>query len=233
MGARNVGKVLQQKMQHDEPVNRGTTINSARRYAATRNQELKFSKGKPQQENTFTMHGVHEWVLQQDGDMSHAQPSNKATAVYSKPYKHSRLSIIPLWPGCSPDLSPIENFWAVMQGHANRVGYHTLDTYRKQQKKAIRGAKVERFDKYYIYMPKRLSQCISNNGERMLYKLYLSARCNVASFANSMSNSKGTTCFPHSTQLCSHGMAAIAMGTCMGLIVSQLHGCNELDVLGC
>jgi hypothetical protein len=113
--------MLQQTMQQDEPFNKGTVINSARRYAATRNKEVKFSKGKPLQDNTFTMHGVHEWVLHQDGDRSHKQPSNKAIAAHSKLYEHSRLSILPLWHACSPDLSPIENVWAVMQGHANRV----------------------------------------------------------------------------------------------------------------
>jgi hypothetical protein len=63
-----------------------------------------------------------------------------------------------------------------------------LASFKKQQKKAIREAKLDWFDNYYIYMPKRLTQYIDNNGERIPCLLYFFERCNAALFANSMSN---------------------------------------------
>lgn len=288
-GARNVARVLRQKMQPDVSVSKDTVISSARRHAATRKEKIKFTKGKPQQalsqqhkdarvafciankrrdwrkvmftdrkrfylrypgskvhkgtwvivgqkpqaftassplclnvylgitpygatachfvsgtsgmkskyktksgstarnictseyfdvvhdtllpqgDKIFNEHGVHDWVLQQDGDRSHAKPSRDALDAYSKQHKHSRVSILPVWPACSPDLSPIENFWAVLQEHVNRVGCRTLASFKKQLKMAIKGANAEWFDNYYISMPKRLSQCIAKNGERISF----------------------------------------------------------------
>jgi hypothetical protein len=90
VGARNVGQALQQTLQFDKPVSTGTVISSARRYAATCKKEIKFSKGKPQGDMIFNKHGVHDWVLQQDGHRAHAQPSQHALAAYSKQHKHNR-----------------------------------------------------------------------------------------------------------------------------------------------
>ena len=117
----------------------------------------------------FKQHGITSWVMQQDNDRCHATASQNALHDYLRRHKDSNIKILQGWPAHSPDLSPIENLWAVVQRKANSLGCTTFQSFRRAVMKIIKKAPVTWFENYYESMQARLQQCIANKGARINY----------------------------------------------------------------
>lgn len=115
----------------------------------------------------FKEHKITEWVLQQDNDRCHAVASHDGLKDYISKHKKSKIEILHGWPAHSPDLSPIENFWASVQREANSMGCRTFYGFKRAVMKIIREAPSSWFEHYYETMNARLEQCIANNGARI------------------------------------------------------------------
>jgi hypothetical protein len=112
-------------------------------------------------------HG-EDWVLQQDNDPTHKVASEKAVrdwnaSLRKKGSQQGRVQVMKGWPPNSPDLSIIENCWAITK---RRVAARKCDTFAD-----FTQAVKEVFSKIepkplYRSIPKRIKQCIKAKGDR-------------------------------------------------------------------
>jgi hypothetical protein len=109
------------------------------------------------------------WILQQDGDRSHSVASNCAVDAYNKCFPETNIEILPQWPANSPDLSPIENLWAVVEAKANAMGCKTFNEYVKCVVQQIQDTPPAHLRNYYKSMKGRLQECINKGGNRINY----------------------------------------------------------------
>lgn len=110
----------------------------------------------------------HDWVIQQDNDPTHRRASQRAVHDWNESLNKrraagGRVSILQRWPPNSPDLSIIENCWAITN---SRVLATKCDTFADFTR-AVR----ENFQKInatplYASIPSRIMQCISAQGGR-------------------------------------------------------------------
>lgn len=117
----------------------------------------------------FKKHGITSWIMQQDNDRSHASASHDALHDYLRRQKDSNIKLLLGWPAHSPDLSPIENFWAVVQMKANSMGCKTFMGFKRTVMQIIRKAPITWFENYYGSMQARMQQCIAKKGARINY----------------------------------------------------------------
>ena len=79
----------------------------------------------PEGARIFGNQGISQWVLQQDNDPTHKRGSQQALDKYQAQFK-SAPQILPNWPPNSPDLSPIENAWGIVQAKLDARGCEWL-----------------------------------------------------------------------------------------------------------
>lgn len=107
------------------------------------------------------------WILQQDGDRSHSVASKSAVDAYNKIFHESHISILPQWPANSPDLSPIENLWAVVQAKADATGCQAFREYQNSVVTIIKNTPLAHLSNYFKSMKGRLKKCIEKGGSRI------------------------------------------------------------------
>jgi DDE superfamily endonuclease len=113
------------------------------------------------------------WLLQQDNDPCHKVGSMQALEQFNQHGRH-HVQLLRDWPPNSPDLSPIENLWGILQrgilqSRVNRRGCETF-----QQFKAAVFEEWERVDLPLLQslmgsMHSRMRQCIEANGGKIDY----------------------------------------------------------------
>ena len=112
--------------------------------------------------------GGREWTLQQDGAKIHWTPNNVLTIK-----NHMADRVIDDWPANSPDLSPIENVWALMDWQLKMSGEYDLSTMKLPEYKAAVLAEWESvctpelLKKLCGGMHKRMRECIAQKGEKI------------------------------------------------------------------
>lgn len=115
----------------------------------------------------FTSGGEPKWVLQQDGDPTHGA----AHPVVAKHNASGRLpvQVLPGWPGNSPDLSPIENVWAIVDARVAKLGCKTFSEFTKAVDKAFRDISPGTLKRLFESMAGRMEQCIAKGGAKIRY----------------------------------------------------------------
>lgn len=68
------------------------------------------------------------------------------------------------WPPNSPDLSPIENVWGIIQQRANKAGCKTFDEFKAKVNGLFKGLSKETLERLYNSMKSRMQECIRNKG---------------------------------------------------------------------
>lgn len=115
----------------------------------------------------FKKHGITSWIMQQDNDRSHTPAAQHALLAFLKRNKDCTIEILQGWPPHSPDLSPIENFWAIVQMKADSRGCKSFTAYKRAVLQIIREAPITWFQHLYESMHGRLVQCIAQQGARI------------------------------------------------------------------
>ena len=121
----------------------------------------------PGGEGIFSSVGKRSWVLQQDKDPTHGA----ASAMVDK---HNRLritcvEILPDWPGNSPDLSPIENVWAIVGAKVDKLGCKTFAQFKKAVNRTFQNLPKATLVNLLDSVPKRMRLCLEKDGGRIRY----------------------------------------------------------------
>ena len=103
------------------------------------------------------LQNMSEAIFQQDGAPAHSSKmaqewcNNNLSSFWKKG----------TWPGNSPDLSPIENLWAILQKELDTLEPATsLDGLKKQLEKAWKSIKPEVLENLYNCMPNRIKNVL-------------------------------------------------------------------------
>ena len=115
----------------------------------------------------FSTQGVSTWVLQQDND-----PTHKVAIPVVEEWnaQHaSSVSILKDWPPSSPDLSPIENFWAYLQAKMDAKGCSTFAEFKAALYQEAKATPLHIFSNLVGSMKKRLAICIKRGGQKTSY----------------------------------------------------------------
>lgn len=112
-------------------------------------------------------HG-HNWVLQQDNDPTHAAASAMAVKAWnatlvSQGIKGGKVTIMANWPPNSPDLSIIENVWAMVQKRVDKAGCANFTDFKAKVVEEL--AKINPV-KLFASIPERMHECIQAKGDR-------------------------------------------------------------------
>jgi len=108
--------------------------------------------------------GLSSWILQQDNDPTHKQPSKQALEEWAKKHPGQTVTILKDWPPSSPDLSPIENVWAMVQQEAQKAACNTFDEYKAKVNELFCNISKETLKKLINSMKSRMQECIKNRG---------------------------------------------------------------------
>lgn len=115
----------------------------------------------------FNAQGMGTWVLQQDND-----PTHKIAGEAIKDWNYKKVSSVKLmanWPPNSPDLSPIENLWSMVQARVNAQGCENFTCFKAAVEKELRNTPKEVLESLVMSMPKRMKKVIEAGGDRIKY----------------------------------------------------------------
>lgn len=119
----------------------------------------------PEGNRIFSGQGISSWVLQQDND-----PTNKGGVAAALPAFNGQhtttVELLPEWPANSPDLSPIENLWAIVQGRVDAAGCKTFEDFKATLLREWQAVSFQLCGKLISSMHERLVKCIEMEGSR-------------------------------------------------------------------
>lgn len=114
----------------------------------------------------MTGQGFSSWVFQQDNDPCH----KVASGVIKEWCQRTGYSVSLLpWPPSSPDLSPIENVWAIVQAEVDALGCKTFEEYKQAIKKHIQNLPKTLLKSLFDSMKSRVAEVIRLKGGRTGY----------------------------------------------------------------
>ena len=119
----------------------------------------------PEGNRICSAEGFSSRVLQQDNDPTH---STTKAAIANYNGKHTtQVSLLPNWPANSPDLSPIENLWAIVEGRVDAAGCKTFEEFKQTLIAQWDQVSKKLCKKLMNSMEGRLQQCIAQQGGRI------------------------------------------------------------------
>lgn len=110
--------------------------------------------------------GKSSWVFQQDNDPCHRAASSVIEDWNKR--KGSSISLLS-WPPNSPDLSPIENVWARVQGEVDALGCKTFEQYEQAIKEHIKNLPKSYLKSLFDSMKSRVAEVIRLEGGKTGY----------------------------------------------------------------
>lgn len=113
----------------------------------------------------FSAQGMSAWVLQQDGDPTH-RAAQAVVDSWNEQRGQGTVSILPGWPGNSPDLSPIENVWAWVDAQVAAKGCQNFQEFCHEIDQTFQNIPKEMLQNLFASIPRRLQKCIENDGHK-------------------------------------------------------------------
>jgi transposase len=108
-------------------------------------------------EDLNQLHGVLQWVFQQDGATCH-------TSEKAMEWIEGNCDVIADWPANSPDLSPIELLWAILKRLVNKFEPKTVEELNIALMKSWELIGEMTIDKLCLGFRERLHCCLENSG---------------------------------------------------------------------
>ena len=105
------------------------------------------------------------WVLQQDNDPTHSCAAS--VIAESDDGRAGSVSLLPNWPPHSPDLSPIENLWAIVDERVQRLGCKSRQEWERAIDSELAALPQSTITNMYKGMGNRMQQVIAAKGDRI------------------------------------------------------------------
>jgi hypothetical protein len=115
----------------------------------------------------FSNHKHYAWLLQQDNDKAHKEVM-RTFSNWSR-QGSCTVGLIQGWPPNSPDLSPIENMWSLLQSRVTARGCKTFAEFRAAVHDEWAKVTPALARQYMSSIPARLAKCIEVSGEMTRY----------------------------------------------------------------
>jgi hypothetical protein len=117
----------------------------------------------------FATKGLSNFTLQQDGDPTHKKPAEAELAAWNAAHPGNPITLLENWPPNSPDLSPIENVWGIVQREVDAAGCQSFDEFEALVVQKLQNFPQEMLQSMYNSMKRRLEQVVKANGDRIKY----------------------------------------------------------------
>ena len=138
---------------------------AAKNITASEYEEVVSKTLLPEGNRIFSSQGITDWVLQQDNDPTH-KAAHLAIAKFNGQHS-TKVSLLPKWPANSPDLSPIENLWAIVDRRVQAAGCKTFDEFQKTVIAELAKVDKKLCSRLMSSMEGRLDKCIKLKGGRI------------------------------------------------------------------
>ena len=119
----------------------------------------------PEGRRLFASAGLIGWVLQQDNDPAHKRRGPQVIKAWNSA-RRGRVELLRDWPPNSPDLSPIENAWALVQAKVDAAGCKTFSEFQSTLLKTWQEMPQDVIKSLMASMPRRLSECVAKGGNK-------------------------------------------------------------------
>jgi len=122
----------------------------------------------PEGARLFGNQGISAWVLQQDNDPTHKKGSQRALDKYKAKFKNPPKILLD-WPPNSPDLSPIENAWGIVQAKLDARGCKSFEEFKVALIEEWNKMEKSTYTKLMGSLKGRIVKCIEKEGEKFGY----------------------------------------------------------------
>ena len=116
----------------------------------------------------FSSAGVTSWVFQQDNDPTHKRASGKALQAFNAK-NTGRVELLAAWPPNSPDLSPIENAWAIVQAKVDAAGCKNFQDFKQTVVREWECLPMPTIKNLMGSLTTRVDECLKLQGQKTRY----------------------------------------------------------------
>lgn len=116
----------------------------------------------------FRTQGMAGCIVQQDNDPTHARVARQKVAANNESRGGVDVQVLK-WPPHSPDLSPVENVWGIVQRQVDAMGCTSFSQYEQAVVEKLHSFPRETLEKMYNGMKKRMSLVIKAKGAKIKY----------------------------------------------------------------
>lgn len=138
----------------------------ARNITTAEYEDVMFNTLLPEGKRIFTAAGIASWTFQQDND-----PAHKAGSHHLDTWNEQHGSSISAmaWPPNSPDLSPIENVWALVDAKVQAKACKDFEEFKKAVLYELQHIPKDVLKRLGDSMPKRIRQVLKFGGGKTKY----------------------------------------------------------------
>lgn len=122
----------------------------------------------PEGNRIFSAQGLSSWVLQQDGDPAHRGVAEGVLPTHNR-QRSTKVQLLKGWPANSPDLSPIENLWAIVDRRVQAAGCTNFEEFKETVEREWLNVSPQLCKKLMGSMSNRLQECSQGGGKRTKY----------------------------------------------------------------
>lgn len=119
----------------------------------------------PQGSKVFSTQGIATWTFQQDNDSSHSK-AGQVLQMYNNVH-NTCIQLLLDWPPNSPDLSPIENIWGIVDRKVASRGCKNFEDFKKAVDEELQNIPRLTLARLWKGMHDRMRKCIELEGGRI------------------------------------------------------------------